>query len=436
MMASRVNITDRAKRYRAQSNVTGPKKCVICGSTRNLDVMHLDGDESHGQSSNLAYGCRSCNNRLSAAFKRAGKGVPTNQYNPARGGIPTFQQYAWAVANHTRGAHDEGGVIIHATPKSKRIEYARLIAETKRSRGTAGGEAEDRWNPTRRNGMFSTHKHFTRRGSGPFREVGGKTRGKSPDELNDEFVKKEKPAPKRRVAVREESVDMSKGSRAERELEARNERAAREGRRSNAGTVFYPARRKKRGETMKAWRARLAKLKKNPAAASAEVFEEFHGYAPNEVVKVTRDVHHHTHLAAAGDLAGLKVKPISGGATRDLEFGKDCFLTFNERKTQLFITGGDQRMSKAELKKFGVVEEHELHTIGKLIAVGYFTDKTHLGDEGGEAVYSHTFKTVNENGKHVTVRIARYPDLIYRVLDEQFEISGGSYEILREGINK
>ena len=34
------------------------------------------------------------------------------------------------------------------------------------------------------------------------------------------------------------------------------------------------------------------------------------------------------------------------------------------------------------------------------------------------------------------VKIARYPDLIYRVMDEQFEVSGGSYEILREGINK
>lgn len=26
-------ITDRAKRYRAQQNVTGPKKCVVCGAT-------------------------------------------------------------------------------------------------------------------------------------------------------------------------------------------------------------------------------------------------------------------------------------------------------------------------------------------------------------------------------------------------------------------
>lgn len=132
-------ITDRAKRYRAQNKVRGPKQCVICGARRSpgkrpLDVMHLNGDEADGGPENLAYGCRSCNARLGAAFKRIGAGVPTVQYNPAAGGAPTFQQYAWAVANHERGAFDEGGAVIHATPRHKRIEYAQRIAETKRQR--------------------------------------------------------------------------------------------------------------------------------------------------------------------------------------------------------------------------------------------------------------------------------------------------------------
>lgn len=83
---------------------------------------------------NLGYGCRSCNGRLSAAWKRIGSPVRTRQYNPSSASVPTFQQYAWAVANHERGAHDEGGAIIHATPRSKRIEYARRIAETRSAR--------------------------------------------------------------------------------------------------------------------------------------------------------------------------------------------------------------------------------------------------------------------------------------------------------------
>jgi hypothetical protein len=94
--------------------------------------MHLSGDESDGEKRNLGYGCRSCNGKLSAAWKRMGSPVRTRQYNPA--GVPTFQQYAWGVAHHERGAHDEGGAIIHATPRSKRIEYARRIAETRSER--------------------------------------------------------------------------------------------------------------------------------------------------------------------------------------------------------------------------------------------------------------------------------------------------------------
>ena len=133
-------ITDRAKRYRAQSEVKGPKRCVLCNGTAQLQVMHLSGDESDGDSRNLAYGCRSCNGRLSAAWKSLGSKVRTRQYNgpvfnaenPAA--VPTFTQYCWAVAHHSRGAHDEGGAIIHATPRSKRIEYAGRIADIKRER--------------------------------------------------------------------------------------------------------------------------------------------------------------------------------------------------------------------------------------------------------------------------------------------------------------
>lgn len=138
------NITDRAKRYRAQKQVSGPRRCVFCGSTKDLGVMHLDGNESHGEAKNLAWGCRSCNQKLSAAFKRIGAGRRTKQYNPSSG-VPTFAQYAWAVSNHDKEthAHDEGGAIIHATPKHKRIEYARRIADLKSKRGSAAGSRDE-----------------------------------------------------------------------------------------------------------------------------------------------------------------------------------------------------------------------------------------------------------------------------------------------------
>lgn len=89
-----------------------------------------------------------------------------------------------------------------------------------------------------------------------------------------------------------------------------------------------------------------------------------------------------------------------------------------------------------DLTEFGIRKPHELETLGKVLDIDYHTTKTHLGDEGGTATYAHTFRTTNENGQHVVVTIARYPDLIYRVLDEQLEFSGGSYTIKREGIDK
>ena len=125
--------TDRAKRYRAQQNVSGPKRCVVYGSRKDLQVMHLDGNEDHGERKNLAWGCRSCNQKLSHGFRRISAGRKTRQYNPSAG-VPTFAQYAWAVSNHSRGSHDEAGAIIHATPRSKRIQYAKKIADIKASR--------------------------------------------------------------------------------------------------------------------------------------------------------------------------------------------------------------------------------------------------------------------------------------------------------------
>jgi hypothetical protein len=77
-----------------------------------------------------------------------------------------------------------------------------------------------------------------------------------------------------------------------------------------------------------------------------------------------------------------------------------------------------------------------METLGRVTNIGYQTNKTHLGDEGGEAVYVHRFRATNQNGKHVMVKMTREPDLIYDVRNEQLLFSGGSYEILREGINK
>ena len=678
MSTARVNITDRAQRYRAQNAVTGPRKCVLCGSRSDLGVMHLDGNESHGEPANLAYGCRSCNGKLAAAFKSIGAGRPTNQYNPSTG-VPTFAQYAWAVSNHTRGAHDEGGAVIHATPKHKRIEYARRIASGKAA--TSRERDSDRWNPasealfsrandwaikhgyslTRADGHSRVYDHprgdrllvdqrdgkfyhsapqasrTDRDSSGSIGTLGkflqkrenpwpwsrpdarrttpahggiayhqGKMKGRAaapakrkavkeaggsamPDEaalqagfkqgktLSEilrgnpaEFGGKYAPIagkylqevidrygesnvhvrwsngqasaeegtggtvrltiPKPRTvhnlytflhecghallgnlgengsgaeydaaqwaldAMRNEGVDVpdallrqirqaiakdvKRDVRARRdvpqkivdftqsnpaeshwsvfygdellgsvtaETQAGARRAAIQewtwlpGGSETGGIKYTAAERKKfrlRKDPKLPWYSgqyyKPTRNNRNPAAASAEVFEEFHGFAPSEVVTVSKKVHHHAHLAALGTLVQLDVFGVDGRGHKVQGFN-GALLACNESRDQLFIEGGDQSIN---LKDFGIRGAHEMETLGRVTNIGYKTNKTHLGDEGGEAVYVHRFRATNQNGKHVVVKMTREPDLIYDVRNEQLLFSGGSYEILREGINQ
>lgn len=442
-MATRRNVTDRAHRYRAQKNVTGAKKCVICGSKRYLDVMHLDGDESHGQPSNLAYGCRSCNNKLAAAFKRVGKGRPTNQYNPAQG-VPTFQQYAWAVANHSRGEFDEGGAIIHATPKDVRIDYAQRIAGIKRSHSR-----DNPWPFSREDARQRTPAH----GGIAFHQ------GRKKPDLNREFLEKaDKTAGRYKGYAISKTSDGEFVSSLDRDSTFSTKAQAQrhidqflKGR-SNP-SLWFQTKTYAQGEvdrlSVQGIKARIVESKgkqggyhvvwskRNPAAATDAAFEEFHGFAPKETIKVRKKRHYHKHLPAAGELRGLSVRPIGHGLpVRHIGGLKGAILAFNENKNQLFVEGGDQFLSDAELRNFGIRKPHEIETLGKVTALDYFTSKTHLGKEGGTAVYAHRLRTTNENGRHVTVVIARYPDLIYRVMDQQLEFSGGSYEIRAEGIDK
>jgi len=715
------DITDRAKRYRAQSRVTGPRRCVICGGRQNLGVMHLSGNESDGEPANLAYGCKSCNGKLGAAFKSIGAGRPTNQYNPASGHVPTFEQYKWAVTHHTRGEHDEGGKVIHATPKHKRIEYAKRIAAfAAPARRAASAQRrqdfEDRWNPGevdsygdpipkgyvkvlgrvvkvgskahklllekkrhaddlgRQNPTgevgpyavvvsdsfgetvirrfkteaaaerFAENKNRVRTGlhsraiypsvhkvvksnPWPFSSAGRSARDTTPAsggiakfskgrKASAPESKKKSAAPaaafsrvpdektiqegfKRGLSLADilrenpckRNSSESVQEKSWREWRENFERVSRDPERATAKDLrralgyldkarasmirrahdkgLSPDRnvlagfdnefeylkslmlQRERGNppsehiaddidimrdayqakkelirsvgisekeansiaasslkdqyriaveyrgipkgklsvwvkgwkhygrrnpapeiggrdfrggyrldeqvesinrqmerasiTSKKWRElnkrkdallkRVSdewRIKGNPAGAAAEVFEEFHGFEPSEVITVTKKVFHHEHLASAGKLTHLEIAGIDGNVHKVTGF-RGSILAFNESKNQLFVEGGDQSIN---LGDFGIKKPHELETLGQLTDIGYATNKTHLGDEGGEAVYVHKLRTTNDNGRHVIVKVARYPDVIYDVRNEQLLFSGGSYEILREGINK
>ena len=170
--------------------------------------------------------------------------------------------------------------------------------------------------------------------------------------------------------------------------------------------------------------------RKNPADEAAAVYEEFHGRPSEEVVIVQERIHYHKNLAALGELRTLVVRARDGSQITLSRFRRAILCT-NEAKNQMFIRGGDQSVDVA---MFGVASPHEVETLGVVMELAYFTRKDHLGDEGGTAVYFHVAGETNENGRR---KMAGWgPDLIYHTLDQRLEFSGGSYTILREGVDR
>jgi hypothetical protein len=161
------------------------------------------------------------------------------------------------------------------------------------------------------------------------------------------------------------------------------------------------------------------KARKNPAGEAAEAFEDFHGSPSTETIVVEKQIHYHGHLSAAGELVKLVIISETNGQIVELEDFGGAILAFNEKRTQMYIEGGSQRV---DLKSFGISRPHDSQVLGALKVVEYYTTKEHLGNEGGEATYVH--------------KLSRpYPVVTYDTMNEQLLISGGRYKILPEGID-
>lgn len=136
-------ITDRAKRYRANADGNRPQGkriCFACGHRGRLDVHHLTGNEAHGNPSDLAWACRSCNVRIGNVMRRAGIGKQTRQYNPASEGAHSLGAWMNAIAS-MRGfggtmTVSDAVAMVRATSPSLRSKYAEEIWAIRRARGT------------------------------------------------------------------------------------------------------------------------------------------------------------------------------------------------------------------------------------------------------------------------------------------------------------
>jgi len=132
-------ITDRAKRYRANQHAPEQKHCFACGAKNPRTVHHINGDESDFSAKNLTRACQSCNVRIANVMRKAGLGVKTRQYNPKKkaGKRSSFGTYKYAVSvagGQLAGDVDEAYKIIYETPPATRTEYAKRIYELRQER--------------------------------------------------------------------------------------------------------------------------------------------------------------------------------------------------------------------------------------------------------------------------------------------------------------
>lgn len=169
----------------------------------------------------------------------------------------------------------------------------------------------------------------------------------------------------------------------------------------------------------------VRRVKKNSSEylAAAAASEEFHGRAPTESIVIKSEVFEHDNLGDLGELVSMTIACERGGTEKLMDFdGARLAQSPKGYPRQLFIEGGDQWV---DLEDFGIYEPHEIEVLGKLKGVVYFTQKDHLGDEGGEANFDHKLGEVS----------GIKPYVIYDVLNESLSIAGGNYKILPEGID-
>jgi hypothetical protein len=194
------------------------------------------------------------------------------------------------------------------------------------------------------------------------------------------------------------------------------------------------------GEFMRGWNAaKKAKNpgKKNPADLAAEAFELFHGFPPESEIVFESIEHEHEVYAGIGELMELVVVPRGEKKGILLHGFKSAMLCMNERgiiqgqPAQLYIVGGDQSLDSRTLRQFGVEGTHEQEVLGTCVDITYFTDKTHLGRDGGEADYVHAF---GEESAKRKMRILVSPTATYHTINKIIGLWGGKYTIEPEGI--
>jgi hypothetical protein len=170
---------------------------------------------------------------------------------------------------------------------------------------------------------------------------------------------------------------------------------------------------------------------KNPQDASEQMFEIFHGMAPNEILHIVERVHVHTNLWTAGTLTSMVIETEAGrrfnlvAPDPDNAKPKDVvYATFNEEGNQLYFRGGDQEIPKKLLQQYGFKEDdfREHMIIGAVLELTYRTKKNF--EKGGKELVDFYHGLGKEHSHGVL------PMLVYKPRDPSMALYGGRYKVL------
>jgi hypothetical protein len=178
--------------------------------------------------------------------------------------------------------------------------------------------------------------------------------------------------------------------------------------------------------------------KTNPVDREAQVYREFHGRDPEEVITISEKIHVHDKLSGVGVLEFLVIDAVDGKSSVKLSGFKGALLAQDKEKRQLFIEGGDQSVN---LNDFGIDprKRHEQEVLGVATQIAYETRKDHLGEAGGageRAVHVHPFGS--KHGIDVSdprrKSGSRLPIVLYDTRNRKLAFAGGGYDLPEVGI--
>ena len=390
-------VTDRALRYRAnRTPPPGPRRCAFCGNpSARAEVGHVNGHEEDNSPANLIWTCRPCNVKTGNRLKAAGLSRLTRQYNPGQvEGAKTMGQWVNAVTSMKGEGGDmsvrDAVELIRATPARRRSQFA-----------------ADIWHQRRMHGRRTVSKKNPAVDAAQYRLAQAVLHGK----------------PRTKTS-------MSKAA-AKELIEKTPAKLRSQFMKQNAGPKSW---RKSKKAAHKRLGLHRKRTKRNPEQLAADVYAETHGKPATIETFIETPIKYHKNLAGWGRLEFLEIERLDGrGIVTVNGFGKSCMLAMNEKKDQLFITGGDQAV---DLRKFGIAGAHEKEILGLCKAVGYYTEKKHLVDkDGGRGTYVHKFGVTFKNGRHVKDPGAELPTIVYDVRNKLLSFAGGSYRIKAEGID-